>query len=75
MAESVTQQTKNITFRNLTLGTGHGMAIGAVYSLAGIQDVLFQDIVLTGSDISKGYTNDAGVMVIGDRGYGGKFFI
>ena len=42
------QPTRNITFRRMTIGTGHGVSIGSEMS-AGIYDVLHEDFVLTGT--------------------------
>ena len=66
MANSAWRRAENITFRNLTIGNGHGLAIGATYAMAGIKNITFQDIVMYGSD-----RLDTGPNLITDRGVGG----
>uniref|UniRef100_A0A914BZ35 Glycoside hydrolase family 28 protein n=1 Tax=Acrobeloides nanus TaxID=290746 RepID=A0A914BZ35_9BILA len=49
LANSGWRQVENITFRNLTIGHGHGLTIGADYAIGGIRNVTFTNIVMTGS--------------------------
>jgi polygalacturonase len=39
---------RNLTFRNLRIGKGHGISVGSEMS-AGVYDVLFEDIVMDGT--------------------------
>ena len=42
--------TRNVTFRNMRIGTGHGVAIGSEMS-ANVTDVLFENFVCEGTSI------------------------
>ena len=68
MANSGWRQVENITFRNLTIGHGHGLTIGADYAIGGIRNVTFTNIVMTGSG-----GLDTGPNVIVSPEHGGIF--
>ena len=70
MANSAWRRAENITFRNLTIGHGHGLAIGADYAVGGIRNITFTNIVMTGSG-----GLDTGPNVIVSPEHGGIYFI
>jgi polygalacturonase len=53
---------ENITFRNIVVGTGHGITIGSDMS-AGVRDVLFENISMDGTG--------CGIRMKAERGRGG----
>ena len=57
---------QNITIRNMKIGNSHGLALGS-FQNGGNQNILFENIIINGSD-----KLDTGPNVISAPGRGGK---
>ena len=68
MAGSAWQQTSNVTFRYLNIGTSHGLSIGG-FTSAGVKNVTFQNITMYGNLV--GDHIETGPLIISMPGIGG----